>query len=98
MPIDMDKMMREMMARMPKELSEVSDVTDEAVALAVASALAHRTLVLIKSTSKEGGISEHIRTFTLLFTLVQRLSPATFAEMYVQICALLGKSQEADFK
>ena len=74
MPIDMDKMMREMMARMPKELSEVSDVTDEAVALAVASALAHRTLGLIKSTSKEGGISEHIRTFTLLFTLVQRLN------------------------
>ena len=50
MPIDMDKMMREMMARMPKELSEVSDVTDEAVALAVASALAHRTQGLIKST------------------------------------------------
>ena len=46
-------------------------------------------------------MSEHIEIFTLLFTLVQRLTPATFAEMYVQTCDLLGQSQlgqKADFK
>jgi hypothetical protein len=101
MPMDMDKMMRDMMARMPKELSEASDVTDEGVALVVASMLANRTLGLIKSPSNEGGMSENIETFTLVFTLVQRLTPAPFAEMYVQTCNLLGQSQlgrKADFK
>jgi hypothetical protein len=93
MPMKIDKMMRDMVARMPKALSEASDVTDERVALCLASALAHRTLRLAKSASNQSNTNKHIEEFTLLFTLVQRLSPATFAEMYVQTCYLIGQSQ-----
>ena len=57
--------------------------------------VAFRTLELFKSTSNEGGMSEHIEVFTHLFTLVQQLNPATFAEFYVQSCHLL---RNTDFK
>ena len=55
----------------------------------LAAVLADLTLQLVK----EGGMKKHIEEFTLLFMLVQRLAPATFAEMYVQTCDLMGKNQ-----